>query len=114
MHVSKVTDIQGSFEQSKALTAGEKIVIQGFKVKDAESVGSKVAEIQTTEGLRHSFGKAVIGQAKSDYWNDIVDKCVAKDASDGLDCYVIEREAEGTGRMMLALSMFPPKVITQP
>ena len=81
MHVSKVTDIQGSFEQSKSLTAGEKIVIQSFK----------------------------------DYWNDIVNKCVAKDASDGLDCYVVEREAEGTGRMMLALSMFPPKITpTQP
>jgi len=112
MHVSKVTDIAGSFEQSKALTAGEKIVIQGFKVKQAESIGSPVAEINTTEGLRHSFGKTIVGQAKSEYWNDIVNKCVAKDASDGLDCYVIEREAEGTGRMMLALSMFPPKIIT--
>ena len=115
MHVSKVSDIKGSFEPSKALTAGEKIVIQGFSVKTAESVGSPVAEIQTTEGLRHSFGKTIVGQAKSDYWIDIVTKCVEKDASDGLDCYVVEREAEGTGRMMLALSMFPPKVTpTQP
>ena len=109
MHVSKVSDIKGSFEPSKALTAGEKIVIQGLSVKDAPSVGSPVAEIQTTEGLRHSFGKTIVGQAKSDYWIDIVTKCVDKDATDGLDCYVIEREAEGTGRMMLALSMFPPR-----
>ena len=114
MHVSKVSDIKGSFEPSKALTAGEKIVIQGFSVKTAESVGSPVAEIQTTEGLRHSFGKTIVGQAKSDYWKDIVDKCVSKDATDGLDCYVVEREAEGTGRMMLALSMFPPKVARLP
>ena len=109
MHVSKVSDIQGSFEPSKALTAGEKIVIQGFNVKDAESVGSPVAEIQTTEGLRHSFGKTIVGQEKSDYWKDIVTKCVEKYASDGLDCYVIEREAEVTCRIMLALSMFPPR-----
>ena len=109
MHVSKVSDIQGSFEPSKALTAGEKIVIQGFSVKDAESVGSPVAEIQTTEGLRHSFGKTIVGQAKSDYWIKAVKECVKKDASDGLDCWVVEMEAEKTGRPMLSLSMFQPK-----
>jgi hypothetical protein len=26
-----------------------------------------------------------------------------------LDAYIIEKEAEKTGRMMLCLSMFPPK-----
>tara|TARA_R110002020_G_scaffold11474_3_gene43153 strand:+ start:355 stop:687 length:333 start_codon:yes stop_codon:yes gene_type:complete len=109
MHVSKVLDIDGSFQQTTALVAGEKIVIQGFNVKDAPSVGAKVAEITTTDGLRHSFGKTIIGQAKSDYWIDTVKKCVDADSTDGLDVYVIEREAEGTGRMMLALSMFPPK-----
>ena len=76
---------------------------------DTLSLGSDIVEIKTTEGLRHSFGKTVIGQAKSEYWNDVVEKCVSKDASDGLDVYVVEKEAEGTGRIMLALSMFPPK-----
>ena len=109
MHVSKVLDIDGSFQQTTPIVAGEKIVVQGFTVKDVPSVGAKVAEIQTTEGLRHSFGKTIIGQAKSDYWIDTVKKCVDVDATNGLDVYVIEREAEGTGRMMLALSMFPPK-----
>ena len=109
MHVSKVLDIDGSFQQTSALVAGEKIVVQGFTVKDAPSVGAKVAEIQTTEGLRHSFGKTIIGQAKSDYWIDTVKKCLEVDATNGLDVYVVEREAEGTGRMMLALSMFPPR-----
>ena len=53
---------------------------------------------------------AILNQrAKSEYWNDGVEKCVSKDASDGLDVYVVEKEAEGTGRIMLALSMFPPK-----
>jgi|TARA_R110000824_G_scaffold12395_3_gene54338 hypothetical protein len=111
MNVSEVVDIDGSFQNSTAIIAGDKITIQGFTVKHVESLGSDVAEIKTTSGLRHSFGKAVVGQAKSEYWNDIVTKCIKKDASDGLDVYVVEREAEGTGRMMLSLSMFPPKAI---
>jgi hypothetical protein len=109
MHVSEVLDIDSSFEKSRALVVGEKIVIQGFNVKNVEQVGSDVAEIKTTEGLRHSFGKAVIGQAKSKWWNETVEKCVSKDASDGLDVYVVEKEAEGTGRMMVSLSLYPSK-----
>ena len=109
MNVSEVVDIDGSFQNSTAIIAGEKLTVQGFNVKHVESLGSEVAEIKTTEGLRHSFGKAVVGQAKSDYWKDIVKKCIEKDAGDGLDVYVVEREAGGTGRMMLSLSMFPPK-----
>jgi hypothetical protein len=109
MHVSKVLEIDSSFEKSKPLVVGEKIVIQGFHVKHVEQVGADVAEIKTTEGLRHSFGKAVIGQAKSDWWKGTVGKCIDKDASDGLDVYVVEKEAEGTGRMMVSLSLYPPK-----
>ena len=75
----------------------------------AQDANEEVVEISTTEGLRHSFGKTIIGQAKSDYWTDVVEKCVEKDAADGLDAYVVEKEAEKTGRMMLCLSMFPPK-----
>lgn len=109
MNVSEVSDIDGSHVTSTPLTVGEKIVVQEFKTKHVKEVDAEVAEISTTTGQRHSFGKAVVGQAKSEYWNEKVRECVAKDASDGLDCYVIEREAEGSGRMMLALSMFPPK-----
>lgn len=109
MNVSEVLDIDGSVEHSRKLVVGDKITIQGFKIKNVDEVGAEVAEIMTTEGLRHSFGKTIIGQAKSDYWIDVVEKCVAKDAADGLDAYVVEREAEKTGRMMLCLSMFPPK-----
>jgi hypothetical protein len=109
MNVSEVLDIKGSAENSKKLVVGDKITIQGFHIKTVDEVGAEVAEISTTEGLRHSFGKAIIGQAKSDYWVDVVEKCVAKDAADGLDAYIIEKEAEKTGRMMLCLSMFPPK-----
>ena len=109
MHVSDVLDVESSYGNSKPLKAGDKLIIQGFKVKHVEGVGADVAEIKTTEGMRHSFGKAIIGQARSEYWNDVVKKCVDKDASDGLDVWVVEKEAEGTHRTMLSMSMFPPK-----
>jgi hypothetical protein len=109
MKVSEVVDIEGSFGNSTAIKAGDQFTVQKFTIRNVESLGSDIVEIKTTEGLRHSFGKTVIGQAKSEYWCDVVEKCVSKDASDGLDVYVVEKEAEGTGRLMLALSMFPPK-----
>ena len=109
MNVSDVLDIESGYGNSVALKAGDKIVIQGFKVKHVDGVGADVAEIKTTEGMKHSFGKTIIGQAKSEYWNDVVAKCLEKDASDGLDCWIVERQAEGTNRTMLSLSMFPPK-----
>ena len=109
MLVSDVLDIDTSRSNSVKLEAGDKITVQGFLVKYVETTDADVAEIKTTKGLRHSFGKAVIGQAKSDYWNDVVEKCLEKDAADGLDVWVVEKTAEGTGRTMLSLSMFPPK-----
>ena len=109
MLVSDVLDIDTSRSNSVKLEAGDKVTIQGFLVKYVETTDADVAEIKTTKGLRHSFGKAIIGQAKSDYWNDVVDKCLEKDAADGLDVWVVEKTAEGTGRTMLSLSMFPPK-----
>ena len=109
MLVSDVLDIDTSRSNSVKLEAGDKVTIQGFLVKYVETTDADVAEIKTTKGLRHSFGKAIIGQAKSDYWNDVVEKCLEKDAADGLDVWVVEKTAEGTGRIMLSLSMFPPK-----
>jgi len=109
MHVSDVLNIESSYGNSTALKKGDHIIVQNFKVKHVDGVGADVAEIKTTDGLRHSFGKTIIGQAKSEYWNDVVKKCVEKDASDGLDVWVVEKEAEKTGRLMLSLSMFPPK-----
>ena len=112
MNVSEVLDTGKTYEKSIPLKAGDKLTIQNFKVRYVEALGSDIAEIKTTDGMRHSFGKTIIGQAKSEYWNDVVDKCVQKDASDGLDVWVVEREAEKTGRKMLALSMFAPKQTT--
>ena len=109
MLVSDVLDIDTSRSNSVKLEAGDKITVQGFLVKYVETTDADVAEIKTTKGLRHSFGKAIVGQAKSDYWNDVVEKCLEKDASDGLDIWVVEKLAEGTNRPMLSMSMFPPK-----
>lgn len=109
MNVSEVLDTGKTYEKSTPLKAGDRLTVQAFKVRYVEGLGSDVAEIKTTDGMRHSFGKTIIGQAKSEYWNDVVEKCVQKDASDGLDVWVVEREAEKTGRKMLALSMFEPR-----
>jgi hypothetical protein len=109
MNVSEVLDVEGSFD-STPLKTGDKIVIQKFNVKHVDKYDADCAEITTTEGLRHSFGKAIVGQAKSEHWIFAVEKCIAKDASDGLDAYVVEKAAEGSGRAMLSLSMYPQKV----
>lgn len=110
MNVSEVLDVESSFGNSQALKAGDKIIVQGFKVKHVDGVGADIAEIKTTEGMRHSFAKTIVGQSRSEYWNDVVKKCLDKDASDGLDCWVVEKTAEGSNRLMLSLSMFPPKL----
>ena len=108
MNVSEVLDVEGSFD-STPLKAGDKIIIQKMSIKHVDSVGADVAEIKTTEGQRHSFAKAIVGQAKSEHWLFAVTKCVEIDASIGLDAYVIEKPAEGSNRMMLTLSMYPKK-----
>ena len=67
MKLSEVLDIDGTFERSTPLKAGDHISIQSCKEKHVEEVQASCVEIQTTEGLRHSFGKTIIGQIKSDY-----------------------------------------------
>ena len=76
MNVSEVLDVEGSFN-STPLKVGDKIIVQKFSVKHVEKYDADVAEITTTEGLRHTFAKAIVGQAKSEHWNFAVDKCVA-------------------------------------
>ena len=58
MNVTEVLDIETTEGNSNsiALKAGDKITVQGFSTKYVEGVGSDIAEISTTEGLRHSFG----------------------------------------------------------
>ena len=110
MDISEVSDTpSGSFGDSTPLSKGEKLVIQGFNVKFNDEYASDVAEISTTNGLRYTYAKAIVGQAKSPWWIGKVADCVKKDAADGLTTYVIERKAEGTGRAMLALTAYKPK-----
>ena len=83
---------------------GDSITIQGFKVKHNSKYDSNMIEIKTTDGLRHTFAKTIVGQGKPDgWWSEQVEKCVALDASDGLDAVVVERESNTTGNKMLAL-----------
>ena len=107
--MSEVLDIDGSFERSTPLKAGDHISIQTCKEKYVDEVQAKCIEIQTTEGLRHSFGKTIIGQLNSDYYQNAIKAGQEKDASDGVEFWVVEKEAEGTGRMMLALQPWAPK-----
>ena len=103
MNLSKVLDPEPRQESTK-VQKGDLLTIQGFKIKHSSKHDADLVEIQTTEGLRHSFGKMIVGQGKPDgWWADQVAKCVAIDATDGLDARVIEKIAEPSGRPMLAL-----------
>ena len=112
MNISKVLDPETK-EDSTKLNVGDVITVQGFKVKHSSKYDSDLVEIQTTEGLRHTFAKAIVGQARgkdgNTWWADQVAKCVALDASDGLDCVVVERESNTSGNKMLALETIKPE-----
>ena len=108
MNVSEVLDVEGSFT-STPLKVGDIINILSWKIKHVDSVDADVAEITTTEGLRHTFAKAICGQVGSEHWNFVIEKCLEKDASDGLTAYVEEKPSNTTGRMMLTLSMHEHK-----
>ena len=113
MNISEVLDIEPSEQSdSKPLTAGLHIVVKAFDKHFVEKVGSECAEIKTTDGVYYSFAKAIVGQADSPWWNDVVGKAVEKDASSGLDVWVVERVSNTTGRPMLALSAYEPKNTT--
>ena len=107
MHISEISEVSGNDFGTK-LQVGDFLKILKFSVKTTEK--GDVAEIETSNtGKRYSFGKAVLGKAKSEIWNQRVAEAVAKDASDGLDVWVTEEIAKGSGRPMLQLSWFKPK-----
>ena len=98
----------GDNTQSTPLKPGDFLKITKFSVKTTEK--GDVAEIETSNtGKRYSFGKAVLGKAKSQRWNEEVAKAVKKDSADGLDVWVTEEIATGSGRPMLQLSWFAPR-----
>lgn len=109
MEISEVLDIEPSDQKSsKPLQAGDKLLVQEFSTHLVEKVGSECAEIKTTDGTFYSFAKAIVGQAKSQWWKDVVAKAVEKDASSGLTVWVVERQSNTSGRPMLALSAYEP------
>ena len=110
MHISKLVDM-GDNADSTPLKVGDFLKITKMSTKEVEGKGL-VAEIETSNtGKRYSFGKAVIGKANSEIWNQRVAEAVAKDAADGLDVWVTEEIAKGSGRPMLQMSWFAPKTI---
>ena len=115
MNISKVLEPAESkeFEDTTSLKKDERITVQGFKLKHSSKYNSDLVEIQTTDGLRHSYASCIVGQARGKdgktWWADQVAKCVALDASDGLDCIVVERESNTTGNKMLALETIKPE-----
>lgn len=109
MHISEISEVSGNDFGTK-LQVGDFLKILKMSVKETDK--GKVAEIETSNtGKRYSFGKAVIGKAESKRWNEEVAKAVAKDSSDGLDVWVTEEIATGSGRPMLQLSWYAPKGI---
>ena len=109
MNISKVLEPEQR-EESTPLKKGDELTIQGFKIKHNSKYDSDLVEVQTTEGLRHTYAKTIVGQAKPDgWWAEQIAKCVDLDASDGLDCKVVERIAEPSGNPMLALETVKPE-----
>jgi len=103
VNISKVLEPEER-EDSTSLKAGDEMTIQGFKIKHSRKFDADLVEIKTTEGLRHTYAKTIVGQGKPDgWWAEQVKKCVTLDASDGLDVVVAERESNTTGNKMLAL-----------
>ena len=104
MNISKVLEPEQR-EESTPLKKGDELTIQGFKIKHNSKYDSDLVEVQTTEGLRHTYAKSIVGQAKPDgWWSEQIAKC-----SDGLDCKVVERIAEPSGNPMLALETVKPE-----
>jgi hypothetical protein len=114
MNVSEVLDIKPSGNESgQPIHPGDRFTVTGFETKMVDSVGAKCAMIHTREGEFYSFAKAVVGQAESDWWIGAVEKTLEKDASDGLNVWVVEKPAKGSNRTLISLSAFEPGATTK-
>ena len=109
VNVSEVLDIESNFSDSKDLSSvpkGTLLHVLSMKTKDVESVGAPIAELHCKEGDFHTYGKVVVGQVGSEHWQFALEKCLEKDASDGMNAWVTSKTATGSGKEMVALSMW--------
>ena len=114
MNVSEVLDIKPSSDtKGQPIHPGDRFTVTGFETKMVDSVGAECALIHAKEGEYYSFAKAVVGQSKSDWWKGAVEKTLAKDASDGLNVWVVEKPAQGSNRTLISLSAFEPGATTK-
>ena len=114
MNVSEVLDIKPSSDtKGKPIHPGDQFTVTGFETKMVDSVGAECALIHAKEGEYYSFAKAVVGQSKSDWWKGAVEKTLEKDASDGLNVWVVEKPAQGSNRTLISLSAFEPGATTK-
>ena len=113
MNVSEVLDIKPSSDtKGQPIHPGDRFTVTGFETKMVDSVGAECALIHAKEGEYYSFAKAVVGQSKSDWWKGAVEKTLEKDASDGLNVWVVEKPALGSKRTLISLSAFEPNAAT--
>ena len=113
MNVSEVLDIKPSSDtKGQPIHPGDHFTVTGFETKMVDSVGAECALIHAKEGEYYSFAKAVVGQAKSEWWKGAVNKTLEKDASDGLNVWVVEKPALGSNRTLISLSAFEPNAAT--
>ena len=106
-------DIKPSSDtKGQPIHPGDRFTVTGFETKMVDSVGAECALIHAKEGEYYSFAKAVVGQSKSDWWKGAVEKTLAKDASDGLNVWVVEKPALGSNRTLISLSAFEPNAAT--
>ena len=113
MNVAQVLDIKPSDNtKGQPIHPGDHFTVTGFEVKSVESVGADCELIHTKEGEYYSFAKAVVGQSKSEWWKGAVEKTLEKDASDGLNVWVVEKPALGSNRTLISLSAFEPNAAT--
>ena len=90
MHLSEISDI-GSTDYGTKVVTGDHLKITKTSVKEVDGKGM-CAEIETSNsGKRYSFAAAIVGSSKSDQFNAWVDEAVKKDASDGLDVWVVTK-----------------------
>lgn len=89
-------------ELAKSLQDGDAITVTA-KPTTKTHEGITFVEVETTEGVRSSSGKQIVGFLMSPKVQKTIESYVPKG---GLDMFVKTVKAEGSGRDMLSISYF--------